>query len=700
MNLPRRSFLKSSALFAAAPLLGPSIARAHPHSTPNGATAFTPHPSAGLLFDPADLPRIRTNLAHPRLAAIRAKITNFPHDELLQFIRHDSDLRNRVRHMREIREHLEHASLAFALYQRPRDLELAQAALDRLLEYDPWDYFYEGDYQPLGFQRAPEATIAICSALDWIGDHLTPASVKTAETQIATKGAPACYNALYGMMYPDRVRGWKINHRDDDIGADLDLSRWPLILNSTNLKIIPTCALGFAALWLHGRHPQADQWLQMARRSARAFSTIYGLDGSYDEGVGYWGYTTLHLALLAEAVYRRLGIDERDLINYPGTVRYAFAMSMPSLGEIYHTPNEKKEYNFVPKGSMDPSIDIVNFGDSGTGTDTTIAAWVDRVHAEPLAAHAAAQLGSIMHLPGAIWFNPDATTAPPGHDLLDVRLSNDWVVSRTDWTAASTVVALRSGGPANHEHADRNGLIFKAHGERLFHDPFKAAYSPTHPRWLLRLTEAHSAVLIDGQGHQYHDGSEGTNASWASAHVTGYTATPAAMQVTSDATSAYQLVNDNVHRVDRSLLYLKPDVLLILDRLDLKPDHAATFTARFQVFNEDTRGLATVSGNSFTINRPHAGLRASSHVHAATPGVTLEKLDLPADEGDFPFVATTSPHANSHHLLTVVTAHPSGETPGRLKVTETASGWTISGRHRGLVVDTKVDVSRSALPFA
>ena len=35
-------------------------------------------------------------------------------------------------------------------------------------------------------------------------------------------------------------------------------------------------------------------------------------------------------------------------------------------------------------------------------------------------------------------------------------MSNDWVVSRTGWEAADTVVAFRSGGPANHEHADRN----------------------------------------------------------------------------------------------------------------------------------------------------------------------------------------------------------------------------------------------------
>ena len=82
-----------------------------------------------------------------------------------------------------------------------------------------------------------------------------------------------------------------------------------------------------------------------------------------------------------------------------------------------------------------------------------------------------------------------------------------------------TVVALRSGGPGNHEHADRNSVIFKAHGERLLNDPVHASYSTKDPKWLLRQTEAHTAVLIDGKGHVYHDGRDGTNSSAAAATI-------------------------------------------------------------------------------------------------------------------------------------------------------------------------------------
>ncbi len=691
MPLPRRAFLRSTAVFAAAlPLTRLSGAKSGSGSTPDSPP--------GLLFDPADLPQIRRNLEHPRLEAVRTKLRDVDHKARLHFIREESSLRNRVRHMREIREDLENAAFAYAVWADPRDLELATAALERILQYDPWDYFLEADTHPIGFQRAPEATIAVCTTLDWIGDHLDPALVTEAEHQIATKGAPACYLSLYGLMYPDRVQGWSINHRDDDIPANFDLSRWPLILNSTNLKIIPTCALGFAALWLHDRHPQANRWLQMARRSAQSFAPMYGLDGSYDEGVGYWGYTTLHMAMLAEAVYRRLGIDERDLINYPGSTRFATVMSMPRLGSAYNNLNEQAAYNFVPKGTMDPAIDIVNFGDSGHGTDTTIAAWTGRTHDDPYSNFAAAELGEIKHLPGAIWFDPTAPQAPPPDAWLNARLDNDWVVSRSDWSPGSTVVALRSGGPANHEHADRNSLIFKAHGERLFHDPFKAAYSPTHPRWLLRLTEAHTAVLIDGQGHQYHDGSEGTNPSWARATVTGYRANAERMQVSSDATEAYRLVLPHVQYVQRSLLYVKPDVLLILDRLESA--QPAAFTARFQFFNEDGQGEAKVDGHTFTLARPFAHLVGSSHAHDAEAKLELDRLDLPAEEGEFPFIAAHSAAASSHALLTVVAAAPAGEKIAPLSVTPNPNGWLVQGTHRGLAIDVAIDLNQRDLPFA
>ena len=38
--------------------------------------------------------------------------------------------------------------------------------------YKRWDYFLEGGKDTIGLQRAPEATIAACYALDWLGTKI------------------------------------------------------------------------------------------------------------------------------------------------------------------------------------------------------------------------------------------------------------------------------------------------------------------------------------------------------------------------------------------------------------------------------------------------------------------------------------------------------------------------------------------------
>ena len=53
-----------------------------------------------------------------------------------------------------------------------------------------------------------------------------------------------------------------------------------------------------------------------------------------------------------------------------------------------------------------------------------------------------------------VWYDKSVEPLPPDASLRNTRFSNDWMVARTGWGERDTVVALRSGGPANHEHAD------------------------------------------------------------------------------------------------------------------------------------------------------------------------------------------------------------------------------------------------------
>jgi hypothetical protein len=634
---------------------------------------------SGLLFDPADAPRILAHTRRPRWAPLWAEMTGADLAADARFLREELAFDNHCYHMLRARQILERASFIYALTRDEAQLALARLALAQIAAYPKWDYFLEDGREVIALQRASEAVIAVVCALDWLGEALPDAERAAAEEAVLTKGAPACFRTLYGLRYPDRVRGWALDP-EDTYPYRFSCARWPLILNATNLKVIPLTALGFAAAWFHGRHPDADRWLDLARQSLRSYATMIGTDGSFDEQVSYWGYTMLHLALLHEVWSRRLGLDEKHVIDYSASVRWAATMLAPTRGAavVAKDPDSLA----VPRVELNPADGFLNLGDANHALEVSFCAWVGRTFEDPLARHLLATAGSAHLFHGLIWYEPEAPAASPGPALHDRRYVNDTVVSRTGWSTDDGVLCLRSGGPANHEHADRHGLIFKVHGERLIHDPFRAAYSPAHPRWALRLTAAHSTVLIDGQGHQYHQGEDGTNASWSWARVTAHRSGEDWMAVTSDATEAYALVQDDVTRVERTVVYLKPDVVIVADRVSARRPVAVE--ARYQVFNDDNQGRAeAIAPAGFTIIRPLARFHAESA--ATTPLQSrADHLDLPPEEGRFPYAAVTTAPAREVTLITAGGATPAADPAGTLTITAAGpDSWQITGTHRG-----------------
>ena len=234
---------------------------------------------------------MRKTVQLPRFAPYWKSLRDTDPAPDLAFLRDELKLNNHSAHMLRARLILDRTSFVYALTGDQKQLDLALHAIEKLLAYRRWDYFLEAGEHTIGLQRAPEATIALISAIEYLGEGMPPDVRAEIERQVAEKGAPACFRTLYGMKYPERVHGWGFDP-EDSYTYRFDLRRWPLILNSTNLKIIPVAGLMMAGCLLHGRHPQAESWISLALQSAEAFATMYGPDGSYDEGAGYWGYTS------------------------------------------------------------------------------------------------------------------------------------------------------------------------------------------------------------------------------------------------------------------------------------------------------------------------------------------------------------------------------------------------------------------------
>jgi hypothetical protein len=227
-----------------------------------------------------------------------------------------------------------------------------------------------------------------------------------------------------------------------------------------------------------------------------------------------------------------------------------------------------------------------------------------------------------------------------------------WIVTRTGWDPDDTVLSFRSGGPMNHEHADRNSFMLKAKGERLLTEHFGASYRSSDPHWLLRLPIAHNAVLVDGQGHQYHNGEEGTNAGLASAEIVQYEDHGDVVFWTSDATQGYEIVDDRITLVRRSVIFRKPGLIILVDEVEaIEPVEAEIL---FHPDNRDSQvALDIFTGGEFEIVRPRARLRGKCYGDVPVR-IEYEELDLPVEHGEFPYLDAIAGPSQAIRVLTTL----------------------------------------------
>jgi hypothetical protein len=391
--------------------------------------------------------------------------------------------------------------------------------------------------------------------------------------------------------------------------------------------------------------------------SIGTFHDIYARDGSYNEGVSYAHYTTLHIILAVDAL-RRTGIaDLSGMLNWTGYQDYLLEMTLPT--------------------DDDPHA-IVNFSDAGAGAQASPSFWISRQTRDGLARWFGENLAVSRDLWSVLYYDPSVPATPPPQQPHLWRSDLDWIVGRTGYRSSDLVVAMRSGGPSNHEHADRNGIIVKCFGEKLVVDPMRPPYSFRDPAWKMRLTAGHSCLLIDGKGHQYVDGHEGTNASRAVASIIRHCERAGYFFWTSDATRAYSLVLPDVHSVTRTVVTLTGlPAVVVVDKI-IKRSEPSTIQARFYAYNPDGKGTITVTQKGFQVSRPHASLAGTASSNAGLV-CTASVPDIPpAQAALYPFAdAGTTQPAQEICLVTALLPSPSGSKVGTTQISRDGSIYTV-----------------------
>ncbi|HEY9189069.1 MAG TPA: heparinase II/III family protein [Ignavibacteria bacterium] len=567
----------------------------------------------GLFFSKEDLPRIKENTQLPIFKDYWETLVNINFDEKKSFIE-KAEFNRHWDHLRVINGIVLQSAFVFLITDDKRHEELAKIGIKKILEYNNWDYFIEKDTNKIiGMQIGPDTTITMCLAYDWLNERLSDTEKDNIIQGIINKGVSACYNSLYYMRNPEKSNLWLILP-DEQIKFEADTKRWPYFLNKTNLKIIPTTGLTFASVLLYDKHPDAKKWLELARWAVETSAKIYYKDGSYDEGVSYWDYSTRHIIMAVELLRRNLNIDYTNDVNFKGSIKFVLQMMAPF-----------KDFKFA----------TVNFSDAGFNPDATAGFWVAKQFKDGLAQYASQNISGRRNMFAFIYYDKNINPQPPSKQDLNVKFDVGWIVSRTGWTEEDSLLAFRGGNPANHEHADRNSFIFQAFGDRLLHDPMGAAYRASEKHWVLRLTEAHNAVLIDGKGHFFHDGKEGTNMTIAKATTLKFEYDDKLTKIISDATQPYNLVNKDVKKVIRTLYFFKPDIIILVDEVE-KKNNPSKIQVRFHPFNLDAKASVSLKDdNCFIISRPYAKLFGKIF-SKQNMKINTSKLDIPKDNIVFP----------------------------------------------------------------
>ncbi len=600
-----------------------------------------------------DVEQIRRNYDEPALAPLRSAFEQRDFAADLRVI-DEIKLEDQTLGIPPLTNLIEEMAVYYAASGRREAADIALAGVAKVMQFERWDYFMEGS-TPMAIQRASRAVTALSYAIEFLGDLVTEEMRELWLDKIIEQGVEPNFVALKGMRYPDEVEGWgfdpnSVHLKRHPEQIKQDFSRWPWLLYPTNLRAAPLNGMLTGAVCIlryRGRSADTDRWVEMAEHHFGTFGELFFPDGSNDESVSYSGYTALQVLEAAAHLQAIDGKSRFEVVNWEGYIRFLFGMNCAVKDNPAH---------------------VVNFGDCLAPANNEVVTWVAALYQSPLAQWAG--LNITQKHDARVLMRYDTTVAPqaPTDEPSLWKSDLDWIVGRTGHSVDDLVVAMRSGGPSNHEHADRNSVIVKYAGEVLVVDPHRPPYMWDDPAWIMRTTRGHSAMLIDGQGHQYHDGSMGTNASDAVARITSQHGEGPLITWSSDATPAYSLVNADVKSAVRSVaMSTELPFVLIADRV-VKSTTPSKIQARYFIDNQDGKGSAKVDDNQFIITRPDAlllGITASEE--ALRLQVTQEDAGPKMSEA-YPLVECEAGASLNPGVLTVLVPVQSDEVMPKVSI--------------------------------
>ena len=337
------------------------------------------------------------------------------------------------------------------------------------------------------------------------------------------------------------------------------------------------CGMSVAGLALFGEVDDASKWIGLPLDKFKRTMDALGGDGASHEGVGYWQYGVEYMLKFMDLARALLDLNMYNHDWWRHTATYAQYLTLPR--------------NAWTRGNS--IVDIADCPRSNWYGPDYLLRHLARQYRDGYAQWLAREVDEAdIDSPGArwlnlVWYDPTLEPKPPAdrptmHHFEEMGI----VAARSDWSGDESLVVFKCGPFIGHEaverfaydpggghvHPDANHFVAFGAGEWLIRDDGYRA------KW----TGQHNTLLVDGrgqlgEGRQWFNGSEPLRAK-ARPRVIRAVSTEKMDHIVGDATEAYPK-ELGVRRYVRHLLFVKPDVLIVVD--DVALDKAGDLELRF-----------------------------------------------------------------------------------------------------------------------
>lgn len=522
-------------------------------------------------------------------------------------------------------------------------------------------------------------------AVDWISALIETDSWRGSQNLGRSSwimGLALTYDWLYNEL-PEKLKQKLINRLIEEAKLVMETASYTRALS--NHLLIETSAVGIVGLLLAEENENRKEFLNQANEWSRYIIDHAPLDGSWGEGVQYWQYGTGYFLRFLEAAFTsgyKNYFEDYDWLKKNGYFPIYFSLPDQLTKVINFSDCGTDRYLptflfYYPAGKFNNGY-FQDFGEKIQSTIPHKFAWLDFLFYD----------SSI---------NPiEFTTLPTFKHFED----HGFVSMRSGWNENSTVVGFRCGpapghnnqrnperldyrgfGPG-HQQPDVNNFCIFAKNEWLVIDP---GYTK------LKETRNHNTLLVNGYGQA------GAGSNWLDfmefesrepvPEIIYTESNPVFDYVIGDAGNIY-VDEAQLEFFRRHLLFLKPDIIIIVD--DIKAKGISDFEWLAQ-FNEIAN--VEVFGNNIKISKNDVEFWVAP-VLPESKEILLKKRKLKANdvhglpghqEGELQTISIKEHNDQTRYMVVIGIQENDSEQPLKVSLYENDQlEITINGRQENL----------------